>query len=412
VAARIARELAASGGTAAARMGHMNAQPLVEPAPRAKNGARTQEDFEPLVLPFRRRDLLPWLSQWKELTKDAGPFVQPAFFFAVAHHLHEGGEPLFAGAVRNGRLVFAMPVLRRDGRMLGPLATLHTPRYDAVGDPRALATVWRGLERHGGWDVMNLERIGEDSLLARHLPDVARDTGGRAVVHSHNRAPWFTLGDLDTRISKKFKTELRRQTKKLGDVRYERISTFDRGALREAFAIEKMSWKGAEGTAIALDPQLSSFYTTIARLAAKAGELTIGFLRLGDKRIAMHFAIERGGVYYLLKPSYDPEFAPFGPGQLMMYHAALDAKARGLASCDLLGRDEAWKMKWTEDVRQHVIVICHRGTALGGARWMLGRARAEAARALRKAKALAAPKAAAHPAASAKDAPQPAQESR
>jgi CelD/BcsL family acetyltransferase involved in cellulose biosynthesis len=337
--------------------------------------------FVPLVLPLDRGTIRPLLRQWTALAESGSPFVSPAFFLLTARHLAPG-EPLFAGCTRAGALAGALPLLRR-GRELVALASDHTQRFDYVGDPEALDALWEALRTLRGWDILRLARVPEASPLAARLPDLAARSGGHAVVTPHLYSPRFSLEGFEARLARKFRTELRRTAKKLEGLAFERVAGFDHGALRDALAIEAMSWKGTAGTAIASDPRTLRFYTTLARLYAAKGALTIAFLRANGRRIAMQLALEQGGTYYLLKPSFDPAFADYGPGQLLMNEVAEDARARGLLQCDLLGKDDAWKRKWSDDLQAHVRVDVYAPTALGRARYALETMRASLADATR-----------------------------
>lgn len=147
---------------------------------------------------------------------------------------------------------------------------------------------------------------------------------------------------------------MRRLERQLGGIELESIRHFDRAALREFFRLEAMGWKREAGTAIALDPRLIAYYGAIARVFARRGQLAIAFLRARGERIAGCIALEDDASFYLLKIAYDPSYAHYGPGQLLVRETAFDAGRRGLRLYDLLGRDSPYKMKWTDQVRPHL----------------------------------------------------------
>ena len=182
---------------------------------------------------------------------------------------------------------------------------------------------------------------------------------------------------------------MRRLERQLGGVELERIATYDRAALREVLRLEAAAWKGAVGTAIACDERLARFYGALARVFGARGRLTMAFLRARGKRIAALFALEDASTFYLMKTGYDPEFAHYGPGQLLVRETAADAASRGLTRYDLMGRDTPWKLKWTDTARVHVEVLVYAPTARGRAQYFVRDvARPLAGRALRAARCL------------------------
>jgi CelD/BcsL family acetyltransferase involved in cellulose biosynthesis len=287
-------------------------------------------------------------------------------WFALAARLLVDGEPLIVCARRGDELVAALPLVRQ-GTILRSLGNDHTPRFDLVGDPAALPLLWQFLRTEPDWAVLRLETVPVTSTLARTLPQLARAAGFLVRVAPAAKSPWFALAGFEERLSAKFRSNLRRRARKLEEVAYERVATYDAAALDEGLALEAAGWKGARGlgTAIACDPRLRRFYHAIARTFAKRRQLTLAFLRARGRRIAFHLALEDARAYYLLKPGFDPAFASFGPGQLLVREAAADAARRGLLEFDFLGWEMDWKLEWTDCVHPHVHILVERSTLRG-----------------------------------------------
>ena len=119
--------------------------------------------------------------------------------------------------------------------------------------------------------------------------------------------------------------------------------------LAEGFRVEQLSWKGRQGTAIASDARTLHFYTAVARWAASLDWLRLAFLRFDGCAIAFQLDLEMGSAYYSLKIGYDPEYQAFSPGKLLMYTMVMRAVATGLSVYELLGTDQPWKYRWTEN---------------------------------------------------------------
>jgi CelD/BcsL family acetyltransferase involved in cellulose biosynthesis len=295
---------------------------------------------------------------------------------------------LLCGVRRGGTVVAALPLSRcsrRRGRTLVAVRNDHTPRFDLIGDTAVVPQLWRAMRDVGGWDVLELRGVPADSPLAVALPQLVRDDGFEARVRETHRVPWFFIDGIEQRIHRRFRGDMRRLERQLGGVRLERVPHFDPVALREVFRLEVAAWKGAAGTAIACDPRAVRFYEGLARVFGPRGRLTLAFLLARGKPIAGLFALEDDTTFYLMKTGYDPEYAHFGPGQLLVRETALDAGRRGLVRYDMLGRATPWKLKWTDQLRAHVAVDIYAPSPGGRARYFVREvARPLVARALRK----------------------------
>jgi CelD/BcsL family acetyltransferase involved in cellulose biosynthesis len=287
------------------------------------------------------------------------------------------------GAFSGDGLVTALP-LARVGRTLVTLRGDHSPRCELAGDPKALPVLWAALSAGPTWDTLELRGVPADSPLATLLPALAQADGCQVIVRETHRCPWFAAAAIEQRIHRRFRGDMGRLERQLGGVELERFALADRAVLREVLRLEAAAWKGAAGTAIECDERHVRFYASLARVFGRRGRLTIAFLRARDRRIAGLFALEDATTFYLLKTGYDPEFAHFGPGQLLVRETAADAVRRGLTRYDLMGKESAWKSKWTNDARAHVEVLVYAPTTRGRIQhWVREVARPFAGRALR-----------------------------
>jgi CelD/BcsL family acetyltransferase involved in cellulose biosynthesis len=139
--------------------------------------------------------------------------------------------------------------------------------------------------------------------------------------------------------------------------------------LREGFAVEASSWKGAGGTAISSRPSTRSFYSDVAHWAASLGWLRLAFLRLGGRAIAFQFDLQVDRTYYSLKIGFDPAYERFSPGKLLAYTMVSRAVSSGLVRYELLGTDEPWKYRWTESLHERVALRSFAPSAAGALAW-------------------------------------------
>jgi CelD/BcsL family acetyltransferase involved in cellulose biosynthesis len=148
-----------------------------------------------------------------------------------------------------------------------------------------------------------------------------------------------------------------RHASQFGEVSYEILSPRPEQVgplLEEAYQIEMASWKGIQGTALAVDPVRRAFYTQYALAASERGILRLAFLRINGEAAGMQIAIECDDRFWLLKIGHDDKFAKCSPGTLLMLHTVKYAAGRGLKSYEFLGIAEPWTRAWTESLRRCV----------------------------------------------------------
>ncbi len=252
-----------------------------------------------------------------------------------------------------------LPLARR-GRALTSLTNWHTPEFGplAEDDEARSALVDAAVQRSSRLSL---------GFVAPEVADLV--SGPRTLRRVQMRSPYVTLDDahLAENPSKKRRKELdrcrRRLAEREGDVTLEVF--FDTDHLDEAFELEASGWKRESGTAIVSDPTLVAFYTDVARWAAAEGTLRLCFLRAGERRVATELVLDDGVAYYDVKGGYDTDLREFSPGLLIAQDLIAAAHADGRATFELLGDAEQFKLTWTDDVRDRVLVQSFGATAIG-----------------------------------------------
>jgi CelD/BcsL family acetyltransferase involved in cellulose biosynthesis len=288
----------------------------------------------------------------------------------------------------DGRLAAALPLVRERGRICGiparqlvGAANAHSFRFDMIArEPGPAAEAFAGhLAADRSWDVLRLSDVPEHGN-AWHLRDAVRRRGWPVGTWDSLASPFIPLppdhAGMERRLTSKFRANCRRRRAKLiarGAVSFECFEgaatdaaedALDR-KLDEGLALEASGWKGERGTAIVQDAAAHRFYRTVARIAARRGELALYFLRLDDRAVAFQLGVIQGGRYLLLKPGYDEGLSECSPGQLLMEDVVRDCIGRKLVEVDFLGPDMTWKRDWTDRVRPHAWLYCFRDTLRG-----------------------------------------------
>ena len=248
-------------------------------------------------------------------------------------------------------------------RMLGSFHSLHgTPFLLGLHSQEVMAAAFDHLRaRNGSWTLwFNAYQVGdpqEDLFFA-----ALRRRGHRFAVTPGVRSPFQRLEETwDEKIKSlqpRFRTALRSREKRLREKGKLELRFFDKpsdweqglAAIRE---IEEDSWKVEVGTAITAQDFQWQFYSRYAPIAAAAGTLRIPVLFLDAEPVAYDYALLADGVYYLLKTSYKNKWHDSYPGFVMRKLLVEWMYSIGGKEIDYLGKDEDWKMKWTNSVREH-----------------------------------------------------------
>lgn len=228
------------------------------------------------------------------------------------------------------------------------------------------------------WDVLELRDLPRAGGLVETFDKHLRRGGFRTHMDRPMDSPYIPLPfeweELNGRLDSRFRQNLRRRRRRLeeqGPVSFETIRGLDGldEALEDAFAIEASGWKGRGGSAIRSQPETTGFYAAWARQLAHAGRLRLSFLKVGNKRIAFHFAHVTRGRYHLPKCGFNEGWRECSPGQLMMVDVLRQCIEEHVETFEFLGHMMTWKRDWTPLVRPHATLWAFRRNVPGTAAW-------------------------------------------
>lgn len=327
-------------------------------------------------------DLHSLAPEWERLAErvDALPFLRPGWILPWVDAFGTG-SPEAITVERDGELVALLPMQRRGGR-LRSVANWHSPVFGPLAvDDDARDTLLDQLFARGRSSV---ELSLLDDQLLGSIGDSARDAGRRVRKRTIASCPVVEMGDcFDTYergLSRNRRRSLRRGRRQLeaeGEVTFDVHTGVDGldAALDELFAVEASGWKGQRGTAIASNPNTRRFYAEVARWAAERGWLRVATLRLDGRAIACDYSIAFGGTWYSLKSGYDESHRRFGPGALLLREQLRHCCEQDVASLELLGTEDAFKLSWTERSSERQLVHAFDRSLAGTAQYSLAAGR-------------------------------------
>ena len=283
-----------------------------------------------------------------------------------------------------GRLASVLPLVAEPSSMFGvpvrklaSAANVHSCCFDLISmnAEEAGRAFFKHLAASDSWDVLQLTDVPEGGG-AWEILRAAQRAGYPVGTWESMRSPFIRLPDsiasLEARLTPKFRSNLRRRRRHLderGKVTLDRVGggpALER-AIEEGFWLERQGWKGHAGTAVSQGTSRRGFYSELAKVSARRGQLACYFLRLDGKPIAFHYALELRNRYFLLKPAYDEGLQELGPGHLLVHEVIRSCLQRGVTEFDFLGPNMPWKQDWTDEKRIHTWLFVFRNSRFGRA---------------------------------------------
>ena len=312
-------------------------------------------------------------SEWIDVLRCSAsnnPFLTWEWLHAWTMHLGSSGA-LQLAAVRTAdhRLIGVAPLQVTRGRL------------PWLSQLEFLGTGWAGsdyldlIARHG-YETPCLDalekwlRSRSDSVRFDHLPagslastlcDRLAAAGWTGETTSAGVCPlvvlrghdWDTyLGTLRPSQRTRCRRDLNTLHKKF-DVRFERVDNEPdrRGALSALMGFHDDRWTPRGGSTAFQNADLRAFHHDVTARALNAGWLRLFALRLNDEIAAVTYCFSVGGRFYLYQHGFNPRFAHFSVGVVVLALTIRSAIDENTAEFDMLYGDEPYKALWANDTR-------------------------------------------------------------
>jgi CelD/BcsL family acetyltransferase involved in cellulose biosynthesis len=325
-----------------------------------------------------RQIIKPLAREWDLLADrtHAAPFLRPGWFEAWWKAFGSGVLEITT-VRRDGRLSGVLPLYHRAG-VLRSLSNWHTPAFgilaDSMAAQRELAqSIFSRRHRRVSFGFLDSER-----------PDVARVRAAAEAAHRRvleralERSPYVRIDQdwaaYEQALSTNVRGDLGRRLRRLSEQGRVSFETWDGSErldelLDEGFRTEALGWKGEHNTAILSRPHTHCFYREVAAWAAERGWLRLAFLRLNERAVGFLYSLISGGVHYPLKGGYDPVYARFSPGRLIVHWALQRAFSEGLTRFEFLPGGEPYKLAWANACRDVTLLQAFSRSPLGLVDW-------------------------------------------
>lgn len=298
-------------------------------------------------------DLTAWTAIQEANPSLASPYFRPEFTTAVASVRHD----VCVAVIERSGVPVAFFAYQRDwmdiGRPVGgPLSDYQgiiakrDYNCDAVTLIRAC-----GLRE---WKFYNLlaaqEPFRRFHQVARHSPVIDLSKGYAAYVEDRRHA-----GSEQIIVALRKRRKIERE---IGPLRFELHST-DRAMLATL-----MRWKSKQyqelGSVDAFGvPWVVKVVEKIHSMQGKSFAGVLSVLYAADKPIAAHFGMRSKTVWHYWFPAYDPAFAKYSPGIVLLLNMVERASSLGISTIDMGKGDERYK----QSLMNRAIPIAQGGVA-------------------------------------------------
>ena len=198
------------------------------------------------------------------------------------------------------------------------------------------------------WDTFDLESIREGSPTIPFATTAAQDKGWHVTVEEEDKAPFKCLPgsweDYVSGLGKKYRHELRRKVRKLGNsgdvTQYDCAPEMLPSHLPHFFRLHRLS--SPEKAEFMTDAR-ESFFTELMETAAARGLLKLSMLELDGVRVAACINFDYGDSYLLYNSGYDPEYSQLSVGFVNKAWSIKDAIESGKRTFDFLRGTERYK---------------------------------------------------------------------
>ena len=207
------------------------------------------------------------------------------------------------------------------------------------------------------WDYVELSNITEDSPNWLPLQEVIEYSLLTSMVTRSSICPYVLL---DKPIDDYFKLrpkalsyDIRRgeqRLREMGELKYEALRDVDSAsaALSDFLKmLERREQATERSNALSAEERLYGFFSSLLKDVAAFKNVHFSRISLNDQAIAYHFGFVDHDKIYWYKPTFDPHYAPYSPGKIMIKEAMSDALVAGLKEFDFLLGNEPYKFQWT-----------------------------------------------------------------
>ena len=210
------------------------------------------------------------------------------------------------------------------------------------------------------WNACVMDNVAAHSRLVLHLPQLQAPM--RRNFRTAFRSPCSTIlmapgSDIAKKLARK--ENLRRHEnalRRLGRVDFRHVE--DREVIKQhlgTFFYQHMARRAVAGEfSHFLEERTRRMFELLVDELDPRTMLRFGVLTLDDRPVAYHFGFEVNGKFVFYQPTFDVDYWKSAPGTVLLRQLFLYAQESGLSEFDLTRGGEAYKDRYSTDIRENL----------------------------------------------------------
>jgi CelD/BcsL family acetyltransferase involved in cellulose biosynthesis len=298
---------------------------------------------------------------WRELwCRDpaATPFHSPDWLLPWTRHLWGGGRMRTLALFMDSRLVALAPLFfwgynrQPESICISFLGSGITDYLGMIAEPEFATTAARSVfdwlaKQRRDWDVCDLQELrGGSPLLMCEAPGDLRPEIEECSACPVAAAP-VSMEELEARLPGAFRHNLHTAENRLhkeGDFAFVRDAPDE--LIPALFRLHETRWREREEAGMFGTDSLRAFHCESIRALMRSGVARLHGLRVAGQIVAVQYNLLARAVCYLYLSGFDPRFAKFSPGMLLLRESIRCAIEEGARELDFLRHREQFKYRW------------------------------------------------------------------
>jgi CelD/BcsL family acetyltransferase involved in cellulose biosynthesis len=173
-----------------------------------------------------------------------------------------------------------------------------------------------------------------------------RQSGVCPVVQLPAKVEQFyeSLNSTHRRKVLKAKRQLRNE---IGEIEFSRAQELNYGLyLNDLFRLHEAAWKARHKSGVLSDSRVQLFHQSLCKEFIENGHACLYKLKAGDAVISVVYGFIAKDRYYSYIGGFDPEYARYSPGNVILLHVMEDCINNGIKEFDFLRGSELYKYSW------------------------------------------------------------------
>ncbi|MBD3198077.1 MAG: GNAT family N-acetyltransferase [Candidatus Lokiarchaeota archaeon] len=302
---------------------------------------------------------------WRRILKENDYFVQNSFEWCDTwwkFFKNENRSLHIITVLKNGIIAGIVPMFLEKSihmkklKFIGSgLTDFHEFLIDKYnGYSLIIKTIINYLYKCEKWDVVLLENVNNKEVIYKHLTEAGIDKKKQSEITILNISGYSWEEYFKTVSNHKFRYEIKRRKKKLEkekNPRFELInsSNFSSAHLDLVFDLHVRRWQEVNRNSKLTIKTIDLFLREILTNCIENGKAFLYLLYDDKTLISYRLGFVSGQTFFDWNTSYNPAYAKYAPGQLIIGYVLEDLINRGFRCFNFMRGDYQYKKKWVPE---------------------------------------------------------------